>query len=182
MNISIGVINMNMNGLLKKRLLLFVMSTLFIVIMTIASSYAFSHSKLNTNVVVINKNNLQILYEDGQTTELNSSYPMSFQQKDEISTKSIKVINKCNIPINFSLNVSNKEESINNLEYEKIYYSINGEHPMILSTFADGIIYYGQVKGNEEYILNIQVWPALEYITNADQGKSVNLQFEILEK
>ncbi len=174
---------MNINKLLKKRLVFFVTSTVFIVMVTIASSYAFSHSDLKSDAVVLNNNNLAVLYENGQIMDDKSSYPMSFQQGiEEAPNNTIKIINNKKFSTNFYLKITNKNEGMNNLSYDKIYYSINNSEPMLLSTSTDGNVYYGQVKGDEEVILNIKVWSALEYITNADQGKSVNLKFEIIEK
>lgn len=173
---------MNINGLLKKRLLFFAISTVFIVFITVASSYAFMHNDLNDDVVVLNNKNLQVLYENEQMTEKNSSYPMNFQQgTSEIADNTIKIINKKGSKTNYYLKITNKDSSENNLSFEKMYYSINDEAPMLLSTTPNGIVYYGQVNGKEEYVLNIKVWPATEYITNVDQGKIINLKYEIIE-
>lgn len=174
---------MNMNGLLRKRLFFFVTSTVFILILTVASSYAFTHSDLNSDAVVFNNDKLKVLYENGQVIDENSSYPMSFQQGiEEAPVSTIKVINNKKVATNFYLKISDKEENKNNLEFDKIYYSINGDTPLLLSTASNGIVYYGQVNGDEEVIISIKVWASSEYVTNNDQGKSINLKYEILEK
>lgn len=174
---------MNMNRLLRKRLFFFITSTAFILILTVASSYAFTHSDFTNDAVVFNNDKLKVLYENGQEIEQKSSYPMSFQQGiDEAPLSTIKVINNKKLASNFYLKISDKEENKNNLGFDKIYYSINGETPLLLSTAPDGIVYYGQVDGDEEVIISIKVWASSEYITNNDQGKSVNLKYEILEK
>ena len=172
-----------MNGLLRKRLFFFIISTVFILILTVASSYAFANSDLNNDAVVFNNEKLKVLYENGQTIEQNSSYPMSLEQgMDKVRPSTIKVINDKKSSTNFYLKISDKEENDYNLGFDKIYYSVNGEEPLLLSTASNGIIYYGRVNANEETIINIKVWAALEYINNNDQGKSVNLKYEILEK
>lgn len=172
---------MNINKLFKKRLVFFITSTVFIVLVTVASSYAFANSDLNSDAVVMNNNNLHVLYENEQAAFNNGSYPMSFQQLEEIPTSTIKVINNKKFSTNYSLKISNKDESVNNLEFSKIYYSVNDSNPVLLSNALDGIVYYGFIKGNEEVVLNIKVWPASEYVKNEDQGKSVNLKYEIIE-
>lgn len=174
---------MNMNGLLRKRLFFFVTSTVFILILTVASSYAFKNSDLNSDVVVFNNEKLKVLYENGQVIEQNSSYPMSFQQgMEKVKPSTIKVINNKKCSVNYYLKISNKEESDNNLSFDKIYYSINEDAPALLSSASKGIVYYGKVNGEEEDIINIKVWMSSEFITNDDQGKSINLKYEILEK
>ncbi len=172
-----------MNKLFKKRLFFFITSTVFILILTVASSYAFTHSDFSNDAVVFNNDKLKVLYENGQVIDQKSSYPMSFQQGiEEAPLSTIKVINNKKAASNFYLKISDKEENSNNLGFDKIYYSINGEAPLLLSTASDGIVYYGKVNGDEEVILSIRVWASAEHITNNDQGKSVNLKYEILEK
>lgn len=172
-----------MNGLLKKRLFFFVTSTVFILTLTVASSYAFAHSDFHNDAVVMNSEKLKVLYENEQATLQKSSYPMSFQQGINSAPEStIKVINNKKLSTNFYLKISNKEENENNLGFDKIYYAINGEEPLLLNSAKEGIVYYGKVDGNEEIIIKIKVWAASEYVTNNDQGKNVNLKYEILEK
>lgn len=173
---------MNIDKLLKKRLVFFCISTVFIVLVTVASSYAFSRSDLNSDAVVLNSSGLKVLYENGQIMEQHDSTPMSYQQGLEQTTyNTIKIINKERVATNYSLIVSSEGNIDSNLSYDKIYYSVNGSNPMLLSSSTNGILYYGKINGEEEEILKIKVWPALEYITNEDQGKSVNLRFEVVE-
>ena len=173
---------MNMKLLLKKRIFFFITSTVFILTLTVASSYAFKNSDLNRDAVVLNSEKLKVLYENGQIIEQEDSYQMSAEQgMEKAKTSTIKIINDKNSAANYYLKISNKEEGKNNLEFNKIYYSINGEEPLLLSTTSNGIVYYGKVNGNEEAVINIKVWAGLEYITNKDQGKVINLKYEILE-
>lgn len=173
---------MNINKLLKKRLVFFCISTVFIVLVTVASSYAFSRSDLNSDAVVLNSSGLKVLYENGQIMEQHASTPMSYQQGLEQTTyNTIKIINQERSSRNYSLMVTSDGSIENNLSYDKIYYSVNGSNPMLLNSSTNGILFYGKINAGEEEILKIKVWPALEYITNDDQGKSVDLRFEVVE-
>lgn len=171
---------MNIDKLFKKRVVFFITSTVFILCVTVASSYAFAKSDLNSDAVVMNNNNLSVLYEQEQVID-NKTYPMSYQESSDIPTSKIKVINNKKFAINYVLKISNKDEDANNLEFDKIYYSINDNDPMLLSSAVDGYVYYSKIDGYDEVELNIKVWASSEYVTNDDQGKSVNLKFEIIE-
>lgn len=173
---------MDISSLLKKRVIFFLISLIFVMVITVVSSYAFVNNEINGEKI-INSNNLQIVYENGKVAVEKSSYPMSVDQGiKEAPSNIIRIINKSKYSAKFSLVVSNKDKKNNNLSFNKIYYSVNGSNPQILGNAENGIVYSATIEENKEYKLDVKIWAASEYISNEDQGKKVDLKFEVLNK
>ena len=172
---------MNIDELFKKRLLFFFASFIFIVMVTISSSYAMN-DKLNVEKgKVINNGNLKIIYPSGDEIIENCGYPLSYQQGNSISPSNIiRIINKSDEKTSFDLSIkANINES--SLDINKIYYSINDSEPVILGTKKDFIVYSSAIDKGKEYVLDIKVWASSELINNDDQGKEIDLIYEVSE-
>lgn len=173
----LGVNNMNIDELLKKRLLFFFTSFVFIVIATISSSYAILNKNNVENYKVINNGRLDIIYKSGMSA-LDSGYPMSYEQGiDSSPSNIIEVVNNGEEDTPYHLNINYSSDS-NSLDSKKILYSINGSEPKILG--SDNI-YRSIVKKNSKEILDIRIWAYNKLVTNDDQGKKIDIIFEVLK-
>lgn len=171
---------MNIDELLKKRLMFFFVSFIFIVVITISSSYAITINNVEKGKV-INNGNLNIIYPSGEELVENCGYPLSYQQGNSIAPSNIiRVINNSNNKTSFNLLIRT-DNNDNSLDVNKIYYSINDCEPIILGLAKNSIVFNEQLDSNEEYILDIKVWASSELINNEDQGKEINLIFDIIE-
>lgn len=172
---------MNISKIIKKRMGLFIISLIFITLLSITSTYAFMNNSFVDNPKVINNENLKITYENGTEKIKNCSYPMSFQQGiKESPSNIIKIVNKGHFSTKFSLKINEISDDSDSIDLNKIYYSINNNDPKILGETLDGIIYNSNIKSNSEYIFDIKLWVASEFVENSDQGKSIKLKFEVL--
>lgn len=170
---------MKIEELLKKRLLFFFVSFIFIIIVTISSSYAILNSDVNKSKV-INNGNLEITYDKGYDV-INSGYPLSYEQGITSSPSNIiRIKNLSDRKTSFDLYIETNDVD-NSLDVNKIYYSINDSKPLILGEREGSIIYTDTIMDGEEYILDIKVWASLELINNSDQGKNIDLKFEVRE-
>lgn len=171
---------MNIDKLLKKRLMFFFTSFIFIVLATISSSYAILNSNVDKSKV-INKGNLEITYENGYNEVLNSGYPMSYEQGISLSPSNIiKIKNLSTSVASFDLYI-NVNDVNNSLDTNKIYYSINDSTPVILGNMFDSKVFSDNIDENGEYILDIKVWASLDLVDNSDQGRVIDLNFEVVE-
>lgn len=172
---------MDISSVIKKRMIFFVFSLVFVVFITFTSSYALMNNGYVNSAKVINNGNLQIIYENGELNAKNGSYPMSFQQGNyESPSNIVKIVNKGHFSTKFSVIIKENSKVDNSLEFSKIYYSVNNSEPAILGNQDNNIIYSSDIKSREEYILDIKLWVGSELITNEDQGKQVNLSIDVI--
>lgn len=173
---------MNIDELLKRRLLFFFASFIFIVIVTISSSYAILNKNNVEKGKVINNGNLRIIFPKGNEIIDNCGYPLTYQQGNSVAPSNIiKIVNNSNKKTSFELYIRT-DDNTNSLDINKIYYTINDSEPIILGTKKDSIVFEASISDKEAYILDIKVWASSELINNEDQGKEVDLTFEVLEK
>lgn len=171
---------MNIDELFKKRLLFFFTSFIFIVIVTISSSYAMLNNDVEKGKV-INNGNLRIVYPRGSEIVENCEYPLSYQQGNSISPSNIiRIINKSNENTGYELYIKALKQDTS-LDINKIYYSINDSEPVILGSKDDSLVYSSIIEGKEEHALDIKVWASSELIDNSDQGHEIDLTFEVVE-
>ena len=98
---------------------------------------------------------------------------------ENATVNEISIINDTN-STNYSLMLYPTDISDKSIKTDKVYYSINGEYPKVLGDSVDYVIYRGILEGNEKEDLTIQVWIASEKVENEDQGKTLNLDFKVL--
>ena len=80
----------------------------------------------------------------------------------------------------FSLMLYPTDISDRTIKTDKVSYSVNGETPKILGDSVDYVIYRGNINDKSKEKLTIQIWIAAEKVENTDQGKSLNLDFKVL--
>jgi hypothetical protein len=80
----------------------------------------------------------------------------------------------------FSLMLYPTDISDKTIKTDKVYYSVNGDTPKILGDSVDYVIYRGNINANDKEELTIQIWISSERVENEDQGKSLNLDFKVL--
>lgn len=173
----LGVNNMNIDELLKKRLLFFFTSFVFIVLTTISSSYAILNKNNVENSKVINNGILDVVYKNGMNA-IDSGYPMSYEQGiNDSPSNIIELINNSNEDVRYRLNINYSTDS-NSLDSKKILYSINNSKPEIL---GNNNIYEDIVGKESKSTLDIKIWAYDKLVTNDDQGKKIDISFEVLE-
>jgi predicted Holliday junction resolvase-like endonuclease len=171
---------MEINKLIKKRLLVFTGTLLIIVILTITSSYALANNDITKTEIQENTNKLLLKYEEGNKL-VTEAFPMTKEYGLENATSNkISIINNDTNSTNYSLMLYPTDISDKSIKTDKVYYSINGEYPKVLGDSVDYVIYRGILEGNEKENLTIQVWIAAEKVENEDQGKTLNLDFKVL--
>ena len=175
----LGGVFMNIDELFKKRLLFFFTSFIFIVIVTISSSYAIKENVDNSRV--INNENIEIVFENNQDDVHYSEYPLSYEQGIKLSPSNlIRVINNGSDDKRYDIYIRG-DETTSSLDINKVYYSIDGREPRNLGSDITNAVYSGLLAGNEEKVINIKVWAASELIDNNDQGKELDLHFLVIE-
>ena len=86
---------MSISKVIRKRLVFFIVTLVFIVLLTITSTYAFQKEKIVNNNGVFNNGNLSIKYVMGNNSLKTCSYPLSFQQGIQKSPENlIKIVKK----------------------------------------------------------------------------------------
>lgn len=174
---------MNMGKYVKKRMMFFSVSLLFIIACTVAASYALMKNDFVNNDVIVNNKNLQVIYENRENGIIDSLYPLSFQQGNlESPSNFIKIVNKKHFSTKFAIVIKQTNVSIDTLDINKIYYSVNNSTPKILGSVEDGVIFTSKVNGKEEYIADVKLWISSELIDNSDAGKKISLDIQVIEK
>lgn len=171
---------MEINKLIRKRLLVFATTLLIIVVLTISSSYALANNDITKTDIQENTNKLLLKYEDGNKLKT-GSYPMTKEYGfEKAPINKIIVQNNDRKSTDFSLMLYPTDISDRTIKTDKVYYSVNGEAPKILGDSVDYVIYRGNINDKSKEKLTIQIWIAAEKVENTDQGKSLNLDFKVL--
>lgn len=174
---------MNMGKYIKKRMIFFCVSFLFVIVCSVAASFSFMNSNFVNNDIVINNENLQIIYENGKKGIQKSLYPLSFQQGNLKSPSNIiKIVNKGHFSTNFAIVIKQTDVSIDNIDINKIYYSVNNSTPNILGKARNGEIFSSTLAADSEFIVDVKLWISSEFIENDDAGKKIALEFDVIKK
>ena len=171
---------MEINKLIRKRLLVFTSTLLIIVILTITSSYALANNDITKTDIQENTNKLTFKYENSNDLKT-GAYPMTKElglEKDPVNK--VIITNKDKKSTDFSLMLYPTDISDRTIKTDKVYYSVNGDTPKILGDSVDYVIYRGNINANDKEKLTIQIWISGERVENEDQGKSLNLDFKVL--
>lgn len=171
---------MEINKLIKKRLLVFTSTLLIIVILTITSSYALANNDITKTDIQENTNRLVFGFEKDNVLKT-AEYPMTkeYGLENAVVNKAV-IINNDNKATDYSLMLYPTDISDRTISPDKVYYSVNGETPKILGDSVDYVIYRGNIRSNDNERLNIQVWISAEKVENEDQGKNLNLDIKVL--
>ena len=171
---------MEINKLIRKRLLVFTSTLLIIVILTITSSYALANNDITKTDIQENTNKLTFKYDNGDSLKT-GEYPMTKELGlDKAPVNKIIITNKDKKSTDYSLMLYPTDISDKSISTDKVYYSVNGENPKILGDSVDYVIYRGNIKSNDNERLTIQIWISGEKVENDDQDKSLDLNFKVL--
>lgn len=172
---------MNTSSVLKKRIILFVASAIFIIVCLLVT-FIFNAYK-GKNDLVVNKKNIQVVYENAKKGINTSNYPLKYEEGNTKSPSNIiKISNKANEVISYDIVITTDSTDANSLDPGKIYVSIDGEEGRILSSLEDGIIYTSSLQKKEEDKIDLKLWIASELILSSDNGKSLGVNVEVKEK
>ena len=171
---------MEINILIRKRLLVFTSTLLIIVILTITSSYALANNDITKTDIQENTNKLIFKYDSGDRL-ITGTYPMSKEDGlDYAPLNKIIITNNDKKATEYSLMLYPTDISDKSISTDKVYYSVDGETPKVLGDSVDYVIYRGNIKSNDNERLTIQIWISSERVENEDQGKTLNLDFKVL--
>jgi hypothetical protein len=171
---------MEINKLIRKRLLVFTSTLLIIVILTITSSYALANNDITKTDIQENTNKLTFKYENSDDLKT-GAYPMTKELGlENAPVNNVIITNNDKKSTDFSLMLYPTDISDKTIKTDKVYYSVNGDTPKILGDSVDYVIYRGNINANDKEELTIQIWISSERIENEDQGKSLNLDFKVL--
>lgn len=167
--------------IIKRRLKVFAISLVFIVLILVATFVIFNNNDFSQDVLVNNKN-LRVKFENGKKGIQFGEYPMSFQQGISSSpANTFKIVNKSDFSTEYQVIVSSKSESLG-IDINKIVVAINDEEVKLMSDVVNGIIYSGRLDGKKEDILNLKFWLDSEQASQDDMIKSLKLSVDIKEK
>ena len=99
---------------------------------------------------------------------------------DNAPLNKIIITNKDKKATEYSLMLYPTDISDKSISTDKVYYSVDGETPKVLGDSVDYVIYRGNIKSNDNERLTIQIWISSERVENEDQGKTLNLDFKVL--
>lgn len=172
---------MNTSNVLKKRVVIFFCSLIFIVVCLLVT---FLFNVYNSkNDLIVNKKHIQVVYENAKRGINTSSHPLNYEDgKRNSPSNKIKIINKIDKAIDYDVVITTDKKDENSLETSKIYASVNGGEGRILSSLAEGIVYTSQIPRSSEETIDLKIWIAQELINAADNGKSLGINIEIHEK
>lgn len=172
---------MNISSVLKKRIMIFAFSLIFILVCLLVT-YLFNANN-SKNDLVVNKKNIQVVYENGKKGINTSEYPLKYEDGNSKSPSNIiKISNKVNTSVDYEIVITADKENSNSLETSKIYVSVNDEEGKILSSIEEGIIYTSRLAKKGEDIVDLKIWIAEELVQASDNGKSLGISVEVREK
>ena len=165
---------MKVSKVLKKRVSLFRLSFIFIILAVLVSLFFINKSDFVKNDVQLDNNNLRLVYKKGNKGAV---VPMNFEDgKTGIVADRLEIVNKSKLSTMFSLCVQQVDASSDSLTTDKLYYLVNDVDGGILGN-TDGCIYTGKISGNDSIELNVKIWPGSDLISSEDMGKTLNLKF-----
>lgn len=172
---------MNTTSVLKKRIILFSFSVIFILVCLLITYYFNANNSKNN--LVVNKKNIQVVYENAKKGINTSDYPLKYEEgKKNSPSNIIKIRNKIETNINYEIVITTDKEDNNSLDPSKIYVSINSGEGKVLSSIAEGIVYTSMLGKKEEESVDLKIWISDELIEVADNGKSLGINVEVREK
>lgn len=172
---------MNTSSVLKKRIMIFLFSVIFILVCLLVT-FIFNVYK-GRNDLIVNKKNIQVVYENAKSGINTSDYPLKYEEgKKNSPSNIIKISNKIAETVLYDIVITTGEGDANSLDPGKIYVSIDGEDGRILSSIEDGVVYSSKLEKKEEDTVDLKLWIASELIETSDNGKSLGVNVEVREK
>lgn len=172
---------MNTSSVLKKRIIIFSFSVIFILVCLLVTYFFNAHN--GKNDLVVNKKNIQVVYENAKNGINTSDYPLKYDEgKKNSPSNIIKISNKIDMSVDYEIVITTDKGVANSLEPSKIYVSINGGEGQILSSIEEGVIYTSKLGKKEEEVVDLKIWISNELIETTDNGKSLGINIEVREK
>ncbi len=170
---------MKTSNVFKRRVMIFLFSLVFL-ILCVLITYFFNTK--STNDLVIDKTNIQVIYASGEEGVKTSEYPLSLKEGISKSPDNIITIkNKRDFKVSYQIVVSTDGDD-NSLDVNKLYISINDGEANILSSYDEGIVYESTLLSKKEEEINIKLWIGEELVSTSDNGKSLIINVNVLEK
>lgn len=162
---------MSINKYIKKRMWLFSLTFIFIIILTVGSSIALLSNDAFQNGDKVVVGNLHVVYEKG-----------SKKANDTKNYTAKKVVIKNEAALNNKYSLVIKAKNDNTMNLNKVMYQINDEKISSLGEKEDGVVYQGTLKGKEEVTLEILIFVSPDLIDATDQGKQLNLEYKVINQ
>lgn len=168
---------------LKKKIIVFVFSLVFIIVMVGIINNSINNGNIVNSEYTTNVNNLQVVYKNNTKSVNICLKPVSFQQWNEVEeTNIVEILNKSMFSTEFSIRIVPEMVSIDSISLDKVYYSINNSEPKLVGSNVDNVIYTNKLGFRKKDKLDIKVWVSRELMNDDDIGKSISYKFEINEK
>lgn len=160
---------MNIDKYMQKRFWIFSLSFVFILLLTIGSSYAITSNAASDVAKKIGS--LHVTFKNSEKAEGTANF----------SATNIIIENKIAYKSPYSIIITSLLEE-DSIDLNKVYYRINNGKPRILGKAEDGIILSDYINPRSSLEFELSVWIAPELIDNTDQGKKLSLNYEVVNK
>lgn len=170
---------MKTKKVLKRRIMIFGFSLVFI-LLCVFITYTFNGK--NNNDLVLDKTNIQVIYENGEEGIKTSEYPLSITEgKSKSPNNIIKIKNKKEFNLKYQIVVST-DGDVNSLDVNKLYISVNDSEPKILGSYTDNIVYESTLLSKQDEEVNLKIWIGKDLVDSSDNGKSLVVNVNVIEK
>ncbi len=164
---------MTIKEYIKKRLSVFIVSSISIIAILGISFYNVLNNK--SGDIVIKDN---ISYKIETTKKEKNNYPMSKEEGIEAANvHKITISNKDSKRSNFEVVLKDKNSSS---LIDKVYYKIDNREVKQIN--KNHILYYGTLEKGESKTIEVRFWLGSDLITNDDQGKKASIYIDVYGK
>ena len=164
---------MTIKEYIKKRLSVFIVSSISIIAILGISFYNVLNNK--SGDIVIKDN---ISYKIETTKKEKNNYPMSKEEGIEsANVHKITISNKDSKRSNFEVVLKDKNSSS---LIDKFYYKIDNREVKQIN--KNHILYYGTLEKGESKTIEVRFWLGSDLITNDDQGKKASIYIDVYGK
>ena len=164
---------MTIKEYIKKRLSVFIVSSISIIAILGLSFYNVLNNK--SGDIVIKDN---ISYKIETTKKEKNNYPMSKEEGVEsANVHKITISNKDSKRSNFEVVLKDKNSSS---LIDKVYYKIDNRDVKQIN--KNHILYYGTLEKGESKTIEVRFWLGSDLITNDDQGKKASIYIDVYGK
>lgn len=164
---------MTIKEYIKKRLSVFIVSSISIIAILGISFYNVLNNK--SGDIVIKDN---ISYKIETTKKEKNNYPMSKEEGVEAANvHNITISNKDSKRSNFEVVLKDKNSSS---LIDKVYYKIDNREVKQIN--KNHVLYYGTLEKGESKTIEVRFWLGSDLITNDDQGKKASIYIDVYGK
>lgn len=164
---------MTIKEYIKKRLSVFIVSSISIIAILGISFYNVLNNK--SGDIVIKDN---ISYKIETTKKEKNNYPMSKEEGVEAANvHKITISNKDSKRSNFEVVLKDKNSSS---LIDKVYYKIDNREVKQIN--KNHVLYYGTLEKGESKTIEVRFWLGSDLITNDDQGKKASIYIDVYGK